>query len=88
MPLGAAAYRALTERGRQHKLALTQSWPSAGALPLPQVLEPAWARFMGALGQAADLDAVIALHDDTLEAITKVGRMSGWCMCCNGLCAD
>ena len=52
------------------------------------MLEPAWARFMGALGQAADLDAVIALHDDTLEAITKVGRMSGWCMCCNGLCAD
>ncbi len=45
-----------------------------------EVLEPAWASFMKQLGQAQDLDAVIALHDGTLEAITKVGPRVGW-MC-------
>ncbi len=37
-----------------------------------EVLEPAWARFMQQLRQPKDLDEVIALHDATLEAITKV----------------
>ncbi|GAB4814758.1 hypothetical protein N2152v2_001804 [Parachlorella kessleri] len=36
-----------------------------------EVLEPAWARFMQQLRQPKDLDEVIALHDATLEAITK-----------------
>lgn len=37
-----------------------------------EVLEPAWARFMKQLADAKDLDAVIARHDGTLEAIMKV----------------
>lgn len=33
----------------------------------PQVLEPAWAKLTAALPQAADLDAVIELHEGTLQ---------------------
>lgn len=32
-----------------------------------EVLEPNWAKLMGALPQCADLDAVIQLHEGTLQ---------------------